>query len=140
MIGLVEAVDAKGDLVLVQADIARNDKPVGDLHDQRGIVEPTIGIDQKARELRDDSRRPKQGGQAFGDPGDAEVVGDVAVKILRPQPETAVSLRDRILGVIADEEETGGGIARDAPVGPRPEIGSRQVVQTSLQGAVPLWS
>jgi hypothetical protein len=50
MVGLVVRVDPGLERFRLEPGIARHDQPIGDLHDERGIVEAAIGIDQKPRE------------------------------------------------------------------------------------------
>ena len=116
MIGLVIAGDSVVNLRRREADIARHDQPVGDLHQQRGVVEAAIGVDQQPREAGQDRRRPEQLGQPFGHGGGAEVVGDVAVKVLRLQAQRAIGLGNRVLGVIAEDEEACARVALDEAV------------------------
>ncbi len=61
----------------------------------------------------------------------------MAVQVLLSQPEKAVGLRQAVLGMVAEDEEAGCGVPRDAPVGLRAQIASRKTIQTTLQRAFP---
>jgi hypothetical protein len=83
VVRLVIALDPGFDLLGAEAGITRHDETVGDLHDERGVVEAAIGIDQEPREAGQDRRRTKRLGQTLGDRRSAEIVGDMAVKVRR---------------------------------------------------------
>ena len=59
----------------------------------------------------------------------AQVVGDVAMKVLGPKPERAVTWRDGILGVVAQDEKAGRGVPVDAPIG----LGAQVFLVKSIQ-------
>ena len=129
VVGPVIARDAGFDLRRRQIHIAWHDQPVGDLHDQGRVVEPTIGVNQEAREARENGRRAERPSQMLGHLRGAQVVGDVAMKVLGPKPERAVAWRDGVLGVVAEDEKAGRGVPVDAPIG----LGAQVFLVKSVQ-------
>ena len=117
MIGQVVALDAVRDLGLVDTGIAGHDQPVGDLHDERGVVEAAIGVDQEPREPGEQRRHAEEEREPFRHARRPEVVGDMAVEVMGKQPEGAVSLWDRVLGVVAEDEEAKARVPLDAAIG-----------------------
>ena len=138
--------DAGFDLSRRQAHIARHDQPVGDLHDERRVVEPAIGVDQEAREAGEDRRRAERVCQMLGHFRGAQVIGDVPVQVLGPEAKRAVALRDGVLGVVAEDEKAGRGVPFDTPIGLGAQVFLVKSVQTSLHATrrsrppyLPLW-
>ena len=129
VVGPVIARDTGFDLCRRQIHIARHDEPVGDLHDERRVVEPTIGVNQEAGKTGKDGRRAQRLCQMLGHLRGAQVVGDVAVKVLGPKPERAVAWRDGVLGVVAEDEKAGRGVPVDAPIG----LGAQVFLVKSVQ-------
>ena len=125
----VIARDAGFDLSRRQIHIARHHQPVGDLHDERRVVEPAIGVNQEAGETGKDGRRAERPCQMLGHLRGAQVVGDVPVKVLGPKPKRAVALRDSVLGVVAEDEKAGRGVPVDAPIG----LGAQVFLVKSVQ-------
>ena len=137
MVGPVIMLDPGLDLLMLEADIPRHDEPVGDLHDERRVVEAAIGVDQEARELGEDRRRAERLGQTLRHGGGAEIVGDMAVQILRFEAQRAVGLGDGVLGVVAEDKEASARLLFDAAIGLGAQVFLPKSIQTSLRAAVP---
>jgi hypothetical protein len=117
VVRLVVGVDPPLQRIVIEPDIARHDETVGDLHDQRRVVEAAIGIDQQPWKTRQDCRHAEALGQTLGDCGRAKIVGDVAMEVLLLEAEAIVSPRDRVLGMVAEDEEACASVAVDRAVG-----------------------
>jgi len=63
----------------------------------------------------------------------AEVVGDVPMQVLRPQPKRAIGFRQGIAGVVAQDEEAGRCVAVDAPICLAGKVFLLNCVQASLR-------
>ena len=137
VVGPVIMLDPGLDLLRPEADIPRHDEPVGDLHDERRVVEAAIGVDQEAREAGEDRRRAERLGQTLRHGCGAEIVGDMAVQILRFEAQRAVGLGDRVLGVVAEDQEACARVPFDAAIGLGAQVFLPKSIQTSLRAAVP---
>ena len=133
MVGHVVRVDPGPERAGVKADIAGHDEPIGELHDQRRIVEAAIGIDQKPREARQDRGCAERLGQSLGHAGGAKVIGNVAMEVLFLQAEATVNRWDRVFGMVAEDEKARACVAFDAAVGLKAQIVLWKRVQTSLR-------
>ena len=117
VVGLVVGVNAPLQRIGIEPDIARHDETVCDLDHQRRVVEATVGVDQEPREARQDRRRAQALRQTLGDGSGAEIVGDVAMEVLLLQAEAIKGRRDRVLGMVAEDEEASASVAVDSAVG-----------------------
>ena len=109
----VVALDPCGDLGRVGMRIAGDERAVRDPHDEGRVVGAAVRVDQEAREARQDRRSSEAGGEVARDRRGADVPGDVARQLAGRQAERAVHARQRVRGVVAQEEQAGCGIARD---------------------------
>ena len=75
-------------------------------HDECWIVAAAIGIDKEARKPRQNCRCAETASETAGDPGRANIVGDVTVELLSGQTERAIGFRQRVGRVIAKEQDT----------------------------------
>ena len=82
-----------------------------------GSSKAAIGVDQEPREPGEQRRRAEEERESFRHARRPEVVGDMAVEVLGKQPEGAASLWDRVLGVVAEDEEAKARVPFDAAIG-----------------------
>ena len=75
-------------------------------HDECWIVGAAIGIDEEARKPRQNCRSAETASETAGDPGRANIVGDVTVELFSGQTERAIGFWQRVGRVIAKEEDT----------------------------------
>ena len=74
-------------------------------HDEGWIVDAAIGIDEEARKPRQNCRSAEARCEAAGDPGRANIVGDVTVELFPGKTERAIGYWQRVDRVIAKEED-----------------------------------
>jgi hypothetical protein len=111
VVGPVKACNAALALGLVDPAVPRNHRPVRQAHDEGGVIHAAVGIDQQARVAGQNRRRPQPGREAQHHRARADVVGDVAFELFGRQTEVAVLGRQRIRGMVAEDEQPAPGLA-----------------------------
>ena len=107
VIGRVVEAGAALALGVVEAAVARDHRPVREAHDEGGVVGAAVGVDQQARIARQQRGRTERGGEASRHLRGADVVGDVALELLRRQSQGAVGRRNGIAGMVAEQDQAG---------------------------------
>ena len=97
-----------------------------------GSSSPRLGSIRRREKRERMAGAPSASARCSATSRGAQVVGDVAVKVLGPKPERAVALRDGVLGVVAEDEKAGRGVPVDAPIGLGAQVFLVKSVQTSL--------
>ncbi len=106
MIGAIEASEPRLALGRAEADIAGNHVPIGNVHDQGWVVEPPIGVHQKAREPAQHPRRAQGLGEPHRHALGAQIECDVPLESFGLQPERPVFRRNPVLRMVAEEQKT----------------------------------
>src|SRR6202023_2992793 len=83
-------------------------------HDECWIVGAAIGIDEEARKPRQNCRSAETTREIAGDPGRANIVGDVTVELFSCQTERAIGFWKRVGRVIAKEQDTRRTVSIDS--------------------------
>ncbi len=81
-----------------------------------GSSSPRLGSISSLEKRDKTAGAPRAVGQRLRHGSRAEIVGDMAVKVLRLEPERAIGLGDGVLGVIAQNEEARAGVPLDDAV------------------------
>ena len=77
MIGSMKPGNSPLPLPLVDLRIARNDRTIGNLHDESRIVDSPVGIDQQTGKPGEEGPRPQPGRKLPGHGFGADIIGDV---------------------------------------------------------------
>jgi hypothetical protein len=107
----VEGVEPALDLGRVDAAVAGHDGAVVEAHDEGGVVLAAVGVDDEAREARQDRGRAEPLGEMPRDPARPDVVGDVALHVggreaeVEPGPSRLEAGRHAVRGVVAEQED-----------------------------------
>ena len=113
VIGLVEALDAALPLVGSHRVVGRDHRAVIELADEGRIVLAAVRVDQQAREIGEDRRRAGHRGELRRHGLDADIVGDVTPELVFRQTEIAILVRQRVAGMVGDQDETLRAVALD---------------------------
>src|SRR5450631_2517459 len=112
-VGLPIARASGFDLSGINSRVTGDDMTVRKPHDEGGIVSAAIGIDEEARKPRQNRGSPKNTGQMAGDPGGANIVGDVTGELFLGQTEGAIGAWQRVSRVIAKKEDARRKVSLD---------------------------
>ncbi len=112
-IGRPEARAAAGNLGGVDGCVARHDGAIGIAHDERGIVEAPVRVDDQARIGGEHGRRRDEPRERAGCFARADVIGDVTAELVALKAERPELRRNGVRGVIADDERSAVERARN---------------------------
>src|SRR5262249_52094706 len=91
---------------IVNEGVARNDGAIREPHDQRRIVGTAVGIDQQPRKAGHKCRTAEFRRKTARYRLDPDIIGDMALKLLRRQSERGILRRQRISGMIGNEDDS----------------------------------
>src|SRR5262249_57064216 len=105
MVGFVVKAPTPLPFVIVKAVVRWDHGTVREAHNEGGIVRTAVGIDEQPGVTCQDSGHAKRGGEAARDFRGSDVVGDVALKLLRREPQAAVGGWNSIASMVAKQDE-----------------------------------
>ena len=102
------------DLFGANSGVSRDDIAVRKPHDECWIVGAAIRIDEEPRKSRKNGRGAKNLGETAGDPGGANIIGDMTGELLLAQTKRAIGFWQRVRRVVAKEEDARRKISLDS--------------------------
>ena len=107
VIGQIQPINPRLHFIRINIAVGRNDGAIIQPHNQRGVIQPAVGVNHKAREVRTNHRAVQRRAQRLCRPSCPNIIGNMARHIFGRYAQIAPRhpIGHMVAGMIAGDQE-----------------------------------